>query len=227
MMANIAQKIKMAATGLLLVAGISSAGVADILIIDDERVEREAAAYKDFNLQTNQIREAILQLRNRLARGGTFEQALADFEARQKAAKADLDQRKSIIGDTKYKEELAAKEVEFQQEGLNLNRNYQTETDQLSRLELVFDRLRQEAQTQVERARQPVLRNILKERGAKIIMRKRLVMGSASGLDVTTEFIEQLDDTLPTVTLTLLQQPAAANDGAPAEVPVAEDGGGQ
>ncbi len=226
-MANIAQKIKMAATGLLLITGISSTGVADILIIDDERVEREAAAYKDFNLQTNQIREAILQLRNRLARGGTFEQALADFEARQKAAKTDLDQRKSIIGDTKYKEELAAKEVEFQQEGLNLNRNYQTETDQLSRLELVFDRLRQEAQTQVERARQPVLRNILKERDAKIIMRKRLVMGSASGLDVTTEFIEQLDDTLPTVTLTLLQQPAAAKDGAPAEVPVAKDGDGQ
>jgi len=222
-MGNIARKVRMAATGLLLAAGVSTAGIADILIIDDDRVEREAAAYKDFNLQTNQIREAILQLRNRLARGGTFEQALADFDARQKAVKADLDTRKSIIGNSKYEEELAAKELEFQQEGANLNRSYQTETDQLARLELVFDRLRQEAQTQVERARQPVLRNILKERGAKIIMRKRLVMGSAAGLDVTTEFIEQLDATLPSVTLTLLQQPAAG--AAPAEVPVAEEGG--
>lgn len=223
-MVNIARKFIMAATGLLMAAGISTASLADILIIDDERVEREAAAYKDFNLQTNQIREAILQLRNRLARGGTFEQALADFDARQKAARADLEQRKSIIGNTKYEEELAAKEAEFQQEGVNLNRNYQTETDQLARLELVFDRLRQEAQTQVERARQPVLRNILKERSAKIIMRKRLVLGSASGLDVTTEFIEQLDESLPSVTLTLLQQPAA-DGAAPAEVPVAEEGG--
>jgi len=224
-MVNIARKFIMAAAGLLMAAGISTASLADILIIDDERVEREAAAYKDFNLQTNQIREAILQLRNRLARGGTFEQALADFDARQKAARADLEQRKSIIGNTKYEEELAAKEAEFQQEGVNLNRNYQTETDQLARLELVFDRLRQEAQTQVERARQPVLRNILRERGAKIIMRKRLVLGSASGLDVTTEFIEQLDESLPSVTLTLLQQPAAAEGAAPAEVPVAEEGG--
>lgn len=223
-MVNIARKFIMAATGLLMAASISTASLADILIIDDERVEREAAAYKDFNLQTNQIREAILQLRNRLARGGTFEQALADFDARQKAARADLEQRKSIIGNTKYEEELAAKEAEFQQEGVNLNRNYQTETDQLARLELVFDRLRQEAQTQVERARQPVLRNILKERSAKIIMRKRLVLGSASGLDVTTEFIEQLDESLPSVTLTLLQQPAA-DGAAPAEVPVAEEGG--
>lgn len=222
-MVSITRKLKIIAAYLLLSVGFSTAGLADILIIDDERVEREAAAYKDFNLQTNQIRDAILQLRNRLARGGTFEQALADFEARQKAVKADLDQRKSIIGNAKYEEELAAKEAEFQQEGLNLNRSYQTETDQLARLELVFDRLRQEAQTQVERARQPVLRNILQERSAKIIMRKRLVMGSASGLDVTTEFIEQLDAILPSVTLTLLQQPAAG--AAPEEVPVSEEGG--
>lgn len=222
-MVSIVQKIKIIAAYLLLSVGFSTAGLADILIIDDERVEREAAAYKDFNLQTNQIRDAILQLRNRLARGGTFEQALADFEARQKAFKDDLDQRKSIIGNAKYEEELAAKQVEFQQEGVNLNRNYQSETDQLARLELIFDRLRQEAQTQVERARQPVLRNILNERSAKIIMRKRLIMGSASGLDVTTEFIEQLDEQLPSVTLTLLQQPAAGS--APAEVPVSDEGG--
>lgn len=222
MMRNIAKKMKMAATGLMVAATVSVSAFADILIIDDERVEREAAAYKDFNLQTNQIREAILALRNRLARGGTFEQALADFDARQKAAKADLDQRKSIIGNDAYQAELATKEAEFQQEGQQLNLSYQQETDQLARLELVFDRLRQEAQTQVERARQPVLRNILSERGAKIIMRKRLVMGSAAGLDVTTEFIEQLDAALPTVTLTLLQQPAeGASENPPAE------GGGQ
>lgn len=200
-----------------MAASVSFAAVADILIIDDERVEREAAAYKDFNLQTNQIREAIVSLRNRLARGGTFEQALADFDARQKAAKADLDQRKSIIGNDAYQAELTAKEAEFQQEGQQLNLSYQTETEQLSRLELVFDRLRQEAQTQVERARQPVLRNILGERGAKIIMRKRLVMGSAAGLDVTTEFIEQLDAALPTVTLQLLQQQQTDSAAQPAE----------
>lgn len=222
-MRNFAKTMKMAATGLMVAASISASAIADILIIDDERVEREAAAYKDFNLQTNQIREAIVALRGRLARGGTFEQALADFDARQKAAQADLEQRKSIIGNDAYQAELAAKEAEFQQEGLQLNRSYQTETDQLARLELVFDRLRQEAQTQVERARQPVLRNILSERNAKIIMRKRLVMGSAAGLDVTTEFIEQLDAALPSVTLTLLQQPAES--AAPADP--AQEGGGQ
>lgn len=212
-MNNIVKSIKMAAAGLLAIAGISSVAVADILLVDDERVEREAAAYKDFNLQTTQIRESILALRNRLARGGTFEQALADFSNRQKEAFEDLEKRKSIIGNDAYQAEFATKEAEFQAEGANLQRGYQNETEQLQRLELVFDRLRQEAQTQVERARQPVIRNILKVREAKIIMRKRLVMGSASGLDVTTEFIEQLDAELPSVTLALLQQ----QNQAPAE----------
>lgn len=205
--------LKIATASILTVAAISTSTLADILLVDDERVEREAAAYKDFNLQTTQIRESILALRNRLARGGTFEQALADFSNRQKAAFEDLEKRKSLIGNDAYQTEFAQKEAEYQAEGANLQRSYQNETEQLQRLELVFDRLRQEAQTQVERARQPVIRNILANREAKIIMRKRLVMGSASGLDVTTEFIEQLDAELPSVTLTLLQQQAPAEGG--------------
>ena len=220
-MNNVLKTIKIATVGLLTVAAISTTSLADILLVDDERVEREAAAYKDFNLQTTQIRESILALRNRLARGGTFEQALADFSERQKAAFDDLEKRKSLIGNDAYQAEFAQKETEYQAEGANLQRSYQNETEQLQRLELIFDRLRQEAQTQVERARQPVIRNILKDRSAKIIMRKRLVMGSASGLDVTTEFIEQLDAELPSVTLALLQQQAPAEGATP------EEGGNQ
>lgn len=183
-MFNIVKTFKLAVTGLLTAAAISVTAFADILIIDDERVEREAAAYKDFNLQTGSIRESIVALRNRLARGGTFEQGLADLE-----------KRKALIGNDKYEEERQT-----------LAQNYEVETQQLARLELAFDRLLQDAQAQVERARAPVVRQILKDRGAKIIMMKRLVMGSAAGIDVTTEFIEQLDAQLPSVTLALLQQ---------------------
>lgn len=193
-MANIVKTLKMAATGLLAVASISATAVADILLVDDERVEREAAAYKDFNLQTGQIRESIVALRNRLARGGTFEQALADLE-----------KRKALIGNDKYEEERQT-----------LAQNYEVETQQLARLELAFDQLRQEAQVQVERARQPVIRQLLKDRNAKIIMVKRLVMGSAAGIDVTTEFIEQLDAELPSVTLLLLQQNQQQGEATPA-----------
>lgn len=200
-MGSISKLVKIAASALLVAMGVSTTSLADILLVDDERVEREAAAYKDFNLQTNQIREAIVALRNRLARGGTFEQALADLE-----------KRKAIIGNDKYEEERQT-----------LAQNYEAQTQQLARLELAFDQLRQEAQVQVERARQPVIRQILSDRDAKIIMVKRLVMGSAAGIDVTTEFIEQLDAQLPSVTLTALQQPAQPAEGG--EQPAAGDGG--
>jgi ABC-type Fe2+-enterobactin transport system substrate-binding protein len=90
-------------------------------------------------------------------------------------------------------------------------------------LEQFFDLLRQDAQTQLERARQPVLRKIISDRKAKIIMRKSLVMSSASGLDVTTEFIEQLDAALPTVDLPRLNQPAAQDNSSEAT----PDEGGQ
>lgn len=176
----------MAATGLLVALGVSTTVLADILLVDDERVEREAAAYKDFNLQTNQIREAIVALRSNLARGGAFETELAELE-----------QQKAIIGNDQYEERRQT-----------LAQQYEAQSQQLARLELAFDQLRQEAQVQVERARQPVIRQILADRNAKIIMVKRLVMGSAAGIDVTTEFIEQLDAQLPSVTLTALQQPA-------------------
>lgn len=104
-----------------------------------------------------------------------------------------------------------------------MRQQLQNETNQLRQLELYFDNLRREAQTQVERARSPLLREILKERGAEIIMRKSLALETASGLDVTTEFIERLDDSLPTVTLTLLQQ-AADTGEATDEVPVSPEG---
>lgn len=173
--------------------GISAVSSAQILTVDDERVEREAAAYKDFNLQTNELRQSILQRRQMVTRGGAIEQQLADLE-----------KRKAIIGNDKYEEEKK-----------NLEQTYVRFQQELAQLEYVFDQLRQEAMVQVERARQPVIRSLLAERNAQVIMMKRLLLGSAAGIDVTTQFIEKLDAELPTVTLNL---PKAA-DASPAEQP--------
>lgn len=183
--------------GMVAVFGLTLAATAQILIVDNERVEREAASYKDFNLQTNEVREQIVQRRQFIARGGRVEQQLADLE-----------KRKSIIGNDKYEEEKRTLEqtyVRFQQE--------------LQYLEYTFDQLRQEALVQVERARQPVIRQILKDQNAQVILPKRLVMGSAAGLDVTTEFIEMLDGELPAVTLTKLPQAQAPAAATPAAEP--------
>ncbi|WP_417448962.1 hypothetical protein [Kordiimonas sp.] len=191
-MGKLYNSFKFGVIAMAAVIGLSVTASAQILTVDDERVEREAAAYKDFNLQTNELRQSILQRRQMVTRGGAIEQQLADLE-----------KRKAIIGNDKYEEEKKKLEqtyVRFQQE--------------LAQLEYVFDQLRQEAMVQVERARQPVIRSLLAERDAQVIMMKRLLLGSAAGIDVTTQFIEKLDSELPNVTLNNLPKPAAE---APAE----------
>jgi len=164
---------------------VPSAVKAQVLIVDNERIEREAAAYKDFNLQADSVREQIVERRQYIARGGTLEGQLADLE-----------RRRADIGDETY-------EAEKQTLGVTYNRFQQ----ELQQLELIFDQLLQEARIQVERARLPVIRQILKTHGAQVILPKRLVMGSIAGLDVTTEFIELLDEELPSVVLTKLPAP--------------------
>jgi len=184
---TILKTLRLAGTAVITAASLTLAVSAQILTVDNERVEREAAAYKDFNLQTNEIREQILQLRKYITRGGQVEQQMAELE-----------NKKSIIGNDKYeaeKKKLEATYVQAQQS--------------LQVLEYSFDKLRQEALVQVERARQPVLRKLLQARKAQIILPKRLVMETAPGLDITTEFIEQLDGELPSVTLTMPQRAAA------------------
>lgn len=187
-MGNMFKTLKMAVVGALAALTITTVATAQILTVDDERVEREAAAYKDFNLQTAELRQNILQLRQFITRGGVVEQQLADLE-----------KRKAIIGNDKYEEEKR-----------KLENQYVQAQQALSQLEYTFDKLRQEAMVQVERARQPVIRAILSDRKAQVIMLKRLVLGSAAGIDVTTEFIEKLDAELPTVSLSMPQKADAA-----------------
>lgn len=194
---TIVKTIRLLATAIVASLGFAAAASAQIYVVDNERVEREAAAYKDFNLQTNEMREQIVQLRQYISRGGVAEQRARELE-----------QQKSIIGNDKYEEDMKKLQQEvglFQQ--------------QLQILEYRFDQVREEAMIQVERARQPVIRSLLESRKAQVILPKRLVFGTASGLDITTEFIELLDAELPAVTLTKLPQaqpaaaPAPANNG--------------
>ncbi len=193
---TIIKTLKLAIVGAITAAGLTIAATAqEMLIVDNERVEREAAAYKDFNLQTNEVRQSILQLRQYISRGGAAEQQLAELE-----------KQKAIIGNDKY--EADKKKIENTYLGAQQN---------LQALEYIFDQVRQEALVQVERARQPAIRQILKDRKAQIIVPKRVIMGNAPGLDVTTEFIELLDAELPSVVLTKLppkQAPAAAAPAA-------------
>ena len=175
-------KIWALAIAVVTLAGVATPASAQILIIDEQRVEREAAAHKDFNLQTAELRKNFSALQQFVANGGIAEKQLAE-----------LDQRKAVIGPEA-----------FETERRKLQEQYAVAMQQLNQLQVIFDRVREEASGQIERARQPVLRALLAERKAQVIMYKRLVLTHAAGLDVTTQFIERLDAALPAVTLSNL-----------------------
>ncbi|WP_374763916.1 OmpH family outer membrane protein [Yunchengibacter salinarum] len=177
----------------------SGAQAEDILIVDNARVEQEAAPYQDFNLQTNEIRQQIMQLRQLTSRGGRMEQRMADLEKSTSDEIEDLQKRKALIGDQKFAEERKKVEQQYSQQIQQLRQQYGQAQQTLRVLEMTFDRLRQDAMVQVERARQPVIRALLKEHDARVILPKRVVLGNASGMDVTTEFIERLNEQLPSV----------------------------
>ncbi len=185
-------KIWAVAISALTLLAVTVPASAQILIIDEQRVEREAAAHKDFNLQTAELRKNFSALQQFVAQGGIAEKQLADLE-----------ERKTVIGPAAY-------EAERQK----ITQQYQVAVQNLNQLQIIFDRLRGDASTQIERARLPVLRSILAARNAQVIMYKRLVLSHGSGLDVTTEFIEQLDAGLPAVKLTNLPDFSPATPAA-------------
>jgi hypothetical protein len=155
-------------------------GKAQVLVVDEERIKRESSAHKSFDRQTSKLREQMVKLRRFTERGGTAEQSLAN-----------LDSRKRTIGNDAYEQEKSA-----------IARRYSDALSSKSRLEYTLDQLRSEAMIQVERAKQPLIRAILKDYEGQIIIRKRCVLGLRAGSDVTTELINRLDEVLPEVTLT-------------------------
>jgi len=190
--------VSMALMATITVLGLTTSVEAQILIIDEERIEKEASAHKDYNLQTAEIRRQFATLQQFVAQGGIAEQQLAKLE-----------EEKAVIGQENY-----------DQRRQQLGGQYQLAVQQLNQLQMIVDRVRGEASAQIQRARNPILKSILSERGAQVIMYKRLTVENAAGLDITTDFIERLDAALPTVTLANLPtlQPASSQQPANSEV---------
>ena len=181
-------KLSKILTAFIAVTILTAAANAQILVVDLERLNREAAAYKDFNSQTAILQEDILKLQNFLRRGGGAEQAMAELE-----------KQKALTGADKYEESKK-----------NLQLQYNGAQRELQVRQLRAEELYKEANRQVVRARDPVIKRLLKEHKAQVILYKNNILGQASGLDITTDFIELLNEALPVVNLPQLQAKAAA-----------------
>lgn len=186
----------------LLIAGLLTAAMpasAQTLIVDQARIEQEAAAFKDFRLQTQELRTNINQLNNYIKQGGALEQQAYELE-----------KKKAVIGPQKYEEELN----KLRQQSAQFQRA-------LQQRQQIFNQLIQDFGAQFERAQDPIFREILAERKADIIIPKRIRLANGPGLDITTEVIERIDAILPTVDINVPDltpdQPAEGAAVPPAE----------
>ena len=185
----------------LVVTGMLTAAMpasAQTLIVDQSRIEQEAAAFKDFRLQTQELRTSINQLNNYIKEGGAIQQQA--FE---------LEKKKAVIGPQKYEEEvnkLRQQHAQFQRA--------------LQQRQVIFNQLYQEFGAQFERAQAPIFREILTERKADIIIPKRIRLANGPGLDITTDVIERMDAALPTVDINVpdLTPDQPAEEPTPAPV---------
>ena len=184
----------------LLITGLFTAAApatAQTLILDQSRIEAEAAAFKDFRLQTQELRSNIAQLNNYFKKGGVLEQKAYDVE-----------KKKAVIGPQKYEEEI------------NVLRNEQAQYQfALQQRQLIYNQLIQDFGAQVERVQAPILREVLTERKADIIVPKRAILANGPGLDITTEVIERMDAALPTVDVNVPDLSPAQAEETPAEKP--------
>ncbi len=183
-------KLSKIMTAFIAATILTAAASAQILIVDLERLNREAAAYKDFNNQTGTLQEDIVKLQNFLRRGGGAEQAMSELE-----------KQKALTGADKYEESKK-----------NLQLQYNGAQRELQVRQLRAEELYKEANRQVARARGPVITQLLKEHKAQVILYKGNILGHAAGIDITTSFIELLNEALPVVNLPQLQ--AAAKPAA-------------
>lgn len=105
----------------------------------------------------------------------------------------------------------------------------QKEKDFLSKQQAFQDRLQKrqteiqagftKAAQQLERALEPILQQVMRERGANMVLDRQSVIIAASDIDITPIVVQRLDKALPKVKVELTA--VAANTAAPAPPPAA------
>ena len=152
-----------------------------VLVVDMQRIRRDAAAAVSVRRQINELRselEIIIAQRSKAI--SAEEAALAEERVRLTA------------------DELRARVREFEKK-VFANRDFaQQEAAKLQALQA-------QAQASLRRNIAPILALIMQERDAKLMLDKSQVVLSADSLEVTDEVLERLDSVMPTLVLAPLR----------------------
>lgn len=193
-------KFKSIAVALLLATGAAMPAAAQqlaapvIVIVDQDRAIAESAAGKAA-LTELQNRGQQLQARVNTLQTQLQTEAQGIQQAQQaKTPQAQLEQR--ITG--------------FQQRQRSANEEVERGRVQLAQSQ-------QYVVQQIGQAMQPIITQLMRERGAAIVLSQNSVIMNSASLDITNDVIARLNQSTPRVSTTPPAQPAAAPGARPAQ----------
>ncbi|GAB4151651.1 MAG: OmpH family outer membrane protein [Sphingomonadales bacterium] len=154
-----------------------------IIVVDFARVNRESLAGKDI---TNQLEAYGIKLENRAKRLSDELQTEQESIVKQRELVAQ-DVFQNMVAEFQNKRERAEAEI-------------QEKNEQRQRA------LRQ-ASAELENALRPIIRQLMQEKKANLVLDKNVVFDQLDGLDVTTQVIERLNKQLPSLKVSLPDLP--------------------
>lgn len=153
-----------------------------VLVVDMQRIQRDAAAAKSVRAQSAAMRDKLKETIGERARAISLEETeLAELRERMNAAEFRVRVRN-------FEERVFA------------NRNFAQQES--AKLQSILAK----ASTRLRREIAPILAQLLRERGAQLMLDKSQVLLNADTLDVTEEVLERLDAVIPTIDLVPLTE---------------------
>jgi len=166
-----------------------------IALFDSQAVLRESLAGKDVRRQLDDLQKKF--------RG--------DLQGQQESLRKreqDLQAKRAVMN----AEAFEAEAKKFEAEVNSSQKRFEDRNKQIQGALLA-------AEEQIQKAITPILGDLMRSRGATLLMDKSLVMISATDYDITPEAIRSLDARLPSLKVDLNAKPAGAAAGAGGQAP--------
>lgn len=167
-----------------------------IVIVDVQQILRDSQSAKDIQSQMDQRTERY-----------TKEVTAEEDELRH--TQDELERQRTVLSPDAFNSKMR----DFQQRYDALDHGVQVTRQ-------AWQQAYNDAMTKVENTALQIIADIAAERKANLVLTKAAVLFEAQGLDITQEVIRRLDQKLPSVTLSLAQEPglpgADASPPAPA-----------
>ncbi|MGA1341644.1 MAG: OmpH family outer membrane protein [Hyphomonas sp.] len=177
----------------MVTAPIASAQGTVVMVIDEGQILANSKAGKDMFTKLQNIENQInLELKT------PREAIQADRAAL--AAKVDGKTQEAILSDAALVAQLEA----FQKKAAEFAAQRQTVTQEYAATE-------QKAFSDFNKALEPVLLEVVKEKGAQLVVSKGEVVFSADTIDASSAIIAKLDQKTPAITVVRQRAPAPAN----------------